>query len=208
MHLLHELIDRDVGEDAVGEARGAPDGGLRATADEHRDPCRWPRPDGERREVVDRALVGERLAAPRLRQDPEDLVHGRPATAGIGTEPRELHLRPPESEAQDQPAVAQQLDRRRVLGQAQRVVHRREDDARAELDPGRCLRERRADDQERGHVPVIDEVVLGRPYRREAEPLGLDSQVDRLVVGTRPVVLARPKLRAEKSEAESHDRRR
>jgi len=61
------------------------------------------------------------------------------------------------------------------LGQAQRVMHRREDDARADLDPRRCLGERCADHQQRGHVPVIDEVVLRRPDRREAEALRLDG---------------------------------
>ena len=207
-HLLDELLGRDVREDAVGEAGCAADRGLRATADEHRDPRRRPGPDGERREVEYGALVGERLAAPRLREDPEDLVHGRAATAGVGAEPGELDVRPSEPEAEDQPSVAEQLDGRCILRQAERVVHRREDDARAELDPRRRLRERRADDEERGHVPVVDEVVLGRPGRREAEPLRLDGQADRLVVGTRPVGLARPKLRAEESEAESHGCRR
>jgi hypothetical protein len=104
--------------------------------------------------------------------------------------------------------VAQQLDRRGILREAERVMHRGEDDARAELDPRGCLGERRPDDEERRHVPVIDEVVLGRPDRREAEPLRLDGQADRLVVGARPVGLARPKLCAEESEAESHGCRR
>ena len=203
-----KLLDRSVGEDAVGEARGAADGRLGATADQNRDARRGPGPDTERREVVQRALVAERLAAPRLREDPQDLLHRSTAPACVGAEPRELDLRPSEAEAQDQPPVAQQLDRRRILRQAERMVHRGEDDARAELDPRRRLRKRRADDEERGHVPVIDEVVLGRPHRREAEPLRLDRQPDGLVVGARPVGLARPELRAEESEAESHGPRR
>ena len=175
---------------------------------EHRDRRRRRGPDGERREVEDGALVAERLAAPRLREDPQDLVHGHTATARVGTEARELHSGPPEPEAEDQPAVAEKLDRRRILGQAERVVQRREDDACAELDPRRRLGERSADDEERGHVAVIDEVVLGRPDGSEAEPLRLDRQPHRLVVGTRPVGLARSELCAEESEAESHGRRR
>ena len=114
----------------------------------------------------------------------------------------------PEPKAKEQPPVAEQLDGRRILRQAERVVHRREDDAGAELDPRRRLRERRADHEERRHVPVVDEVVLGRPDGGEAEPLGLDGQPDRLVVGTRPVRLAGAKLRAEESEAQSHRPRR
>ena len=203
-HLLHERLGRGVREDPVGETRGAADGGLGAAADEDGDPRRGRRPDGERREVVDSAPVGERLARPCLREDPEDLVHGRAATTGIGAEPGELDLRPAKPETQHQPAVAEQLDGRRVLGQAERVVHRREDDARAELDPGRRLGDRGADHEERRHVPVIDEVVFGRPDGREAEPLRLDGEAHRLVVGARPVGLARAKLCAEESEAESH----
>ena len=100
--------------------------------------------------------------------------------------------------------MAEQLDGRRILRQAKRVVHRCQDDAGPELDPRRRLRDRRPDDEERRHVPVIDEVVLGRPDGREAEPLRLDGQADRLVVGARPIGLAGPKLRAEQSEAKSH----
>ena len=124
-------------------------------------------------------------------EDPQDLVHSRAATAGVGAEAGELGPRPAEPEAQDQPPVAQQLDGRRVLRQAERMVQRREDDARAELDPRRRLGDRRHDHEERGHVPVIDEVVLRRPDGREAETLRLDGQAHRLVVGTRPVRLAR-----------------
>ena len=42
----------------------------------------------------------------------------------------------PSPSPSEQPAVAQQLDRRGVLGQAERVVQRRQDDPSAELDAG------------------------------------------------------------------------
>ena len=198
------MLRRGIREDAVCEARCAADRGLCAAADEDGDPRRGRGPDGERREVVDRAAVGERLAGPCLREDAQDLIHRRAAATGVGAEPGELDLRPAESEAQDQPPMAEQLDGRRVLGEAERVVQRREDDARPELDPRSRLRDRRTDHEERGHVPVVDEVVLGRPDGREAEPFRLDRQAHRLVVGARPVGLARAKLCAEESEAESH----
>ena len=53
----------------------------------------------ERRELVDRALVGERLAAPRLRQDLEGLLHRRAATAHVGAEAGVLDLRPARARA-------------------------------------------------------------------------------------------------------------
>ena len=194
----------DADEDPVGEARGAADRGLGPAADEDRDRRRRSRPDADGRQVVDGPLVGERLAGPRLREDAQDLVHRGAAAALVGAEAGELDPGPAEPEPEQQPAVAQQLHRRGILGQADRVVQRREDHARRDLDPGGRLRDRRADDEERGHVPVVDEVVLGGPHRGEPEPLRLDRERDRLVVRARPVGLARPELRAEESEAESH----
>ena len=208
-HLLDERLGRGVGEDPVGEARGAADRGLGAAADEDRDRRRGRRADarasGDRRRAPWWVNGSPVHACGRIRRISSMAA---PRRRGVGAEPLELHLRPPEPEAQQQPAVAEQLDRRRILRQAERVVHRREDDARAELDPRGCLGERRADDEQRGHVPVIDEVVLGRPDGREAEPLRLDGEAHRLVVGARPVGLARSKLCAEESEAESHGRGR
>src|SRR3990170_1448538 len=97
--LFDELLLRGIREDPVGEARGAADRALRAATHEHRDTRRWPGPDGERRQVEDVAPVGERLAAPGLREDPEDLVHRRASAARVRPEPREFDLRPPEPEA-------------------------------------------------------------------------------------------------------------
>ena len=79
--------------------------------------------------------MGERLTAPRLRQDPEGLLHRRPATAHVGSKPGVLHLRPAEPEPERESTVAQQLDGRGILREAQRVMHRREEDAGADLDP-------------------------------------------------------------------------
>ena len=88
------------------------------------------------------------------------------------------------------------------------MVQRREDDAGTELDPFGRLRERRADDQERGHVPVVHEVMLGGPHRVEAQPFCLHGQTHGLVVRAGPIGLARPQLRAQESEAKSHGLRR
>ena len=79
--------------------------------------------------------MGERLAAPRLGQDPEDLLHRCAATVQIGAQPGVLDPRPAQPEPEREPAVAQQLDGRGILGEAQRVMHRGEEDAGPDLDP-------------------------------------------------------------------------
>ena len=113
-----------VGEDPVGEARGPTDGRLRSPADQHGDPRRGRRPDAEGRQGVDGAFVGERLAAPRLREDPQDLVHRGATSTSVRTETGELDLGPAEAQTQQQPAVAEQLDGGRIFGQSQRMVQR------------------------------------------------------------------------------------
>ncbi len=174
--LLDELLGGGVREDPIRQARSPADRGFGTTTDQHGDPRGRGRPDGQCRQVVDGAGVGERFAAPGLRQDLQDLCHRRATTAGIGAESFVFDLGPAEPEPQHQPTVAQELDGRGVLGQAERVMERREDDARPEFDPRGRLCERRADDEQRGHVAVVDEMVFGRPDRGEPEPLGLDRQ--------------------------------
>ena len=108
------------------------------------------------------------------------------------------------ADAECQPAASCSIDGRRLLRERVRMSRIRRHHGRAQLDARRRLRERGADDEERGHVPVVHEVVLGRPYRREAKPFRLDTKLDRLVLGAGPVRLAGPELRAEKSKADSH----
>ena len=79
--------------------------------------------------------MGERLTTPCLRQDPEGLLHRRAATAHVRSKAGVLHVRPSEPEPECQSTVTQQLDRRCILSEAQRVVHRRQHDTGANLDP-------------------------------------------------------------------------
>ena len=129
MDLFDVLLGGAADEEPIGPPRGAPDRCLRAAADEDRDRLRRAGPDAQCRQVVDRAVVRERLAGPGLRQDLEDLLHRRTPPSRVGAEPAELRLRPAQPEAQDQPAVAEQLDGRRILGQPDRMVERGQDDA-------------------------------------------------------------------------------
>ena len=90
----------------------------------------------------------------------------------------ELGLVPADPDAGDDPAAAQRVERRELLGEDDRVALRDDDDARPEPDP----RMARADPGERqdrfvdaavlAGVRVRDEDVIGRPDRRPAEPLG------------------------------------
>src|SRR3954454_15766322 len=100
LHLLAKLLRRGIREDAVGETAGPTDRRLRATADQDRDPGRRRRSHPERREVVDRPVVGERRTAPGLWQDLEDLLHRRPASAHLGPESPEFNVRPAEPQTQ------------------------------------------------------------------------------------------------------------
>ena len=67
------------------------------------------------------------------------------------------------------------------------------------MSPAQC----RADDKQRRHVAVVDEMALGRPHRGEAEPFSLAANRT-FVIGTRPVRLAWPHLCAEQSEPKGH----
>ena len=103
------------------------------------------------------------------------------------------------------PPVRDQIDGRGVLREPERVVQRREQDGRPDVDALRRLRDRRGHDEQRRHVPVVHEVMLGDPDGVEAVPLGGDTALDGVAVdvgvGTRIVgrVLAR-----DESVAESH----
>ena len=69
---------------------------------------------------------------------------------------------------EDQPAARQEVDGRGVLGEAERVEHRRQQHAGPEPDPLGSRGDRREDRQLGRQVAVVDEVVLAGPERVEA----------------------------------------
>ncbi len=168
--LLEEIRHRGVGEQPVRLAGGATDGGLGAAADDDGDGSVRNRPDRQLREVVHLAAVPERGAAPGLGEDLQDLGHRLSPDRAGDPEGVEFGVAPPQTEPQGEPSAAEQLDRGGVLGKTQRMVQRRQDDPGPDLDPGGAGRHGGAGDQQRRHVAVIDEVVLGGPNRGESEP--------------------------------------
>src|SRR5690606_12914466 len=146
------------------------------------------------------------LSAPGLRQDLEDLFHRLAALADVGPEPFEFDGDPSETQSEDQPAFADLVDGGGVLSQTNRMMEWRQDDPGADSDPGRDGGKGGADHEERRHVSVVDEVVLGGPHRREVETFRLDRQPDGLFVGSRPALFARTPLSTEQAETEGHGR--
>ena len=81
---------------------------------------RGPHPDlGE---VVYRPLMPEGLAGPRPGQNGEDLLHRRAPLGAVGSECFELDPTPSQTQPQGEPTATDQTHRRRILGQAQRVM--------------------------------------------------------------------------------------
>jgi hypothetical protein len=92
--------------------------------------------------------------------------------------------------AYDHPAVGEQVCDGCVFGDAQRVVHRQDEDAGTDPDLVGPCGDRCCHDQRRGQEPIRRQVVLGHPARVEAEAVGLGDLIEafRVVVGVRLVV--------------------
>ena len=90
----------------------------------------------------------------------------------------EFGLVPADPDAGDDPAAAQRIERRELLGEDDRVALRDDDDARPEPDP-RMARPDPGERQDRfvdaavlAGIRMGDEDVIGRPDGGPAEPLG------------------------------------
>ena len=202
--LSQELRRGDVGEDAVGESGCPTNRSLGAASDEDRYRAGRGRAHRQLGKVIHLARVVEYPPTPGLGEDGEDLLHGGAPAREIRAEPGELGLAPAQAQPQYESSLADQVDRGRVFGQAQRVVERRQDDPGPDLDAAGGSSDGGADNGQRGHIPVVDKVVLRGPYRRQAETFCLDGQIDGLLVGPRPVLLARSQLGAQQSETKAH----
>ena len=97
----------------------------------------------------------------------------------VGTEEFELRDAVPGPEPEVDAATRHDVDQRRLLGDLDRMVERRDHDRGAEPDaPGpRC--DRGEEREWLRHVTVVEEVVLGRPHRMRAETLRFLAQLER-----------------------------
>jgi hypothetical protein len=155
------------------------------------------------------SLEREPTAGPRSPQDLDRLL-GPGAAFGLRrAEHPELLLAPAVPDPQEQPASRELVDDRRVLGQPERVVQRREDDAGSELDPFGHGGERGEHREQRREVAVRGTVVFAHPRRVEPDAFGQAHQLERL-----PVLLLERSLRVRRelgreqpdADAEAHRR--
>ena len=110
-------------------------------------------------------------------------------------------------DAEDQPAVAQLVDRRRLLGQPQRMAQRQDLHGDADLDPfgARGDGAGNAERRRQQRAPRL-EMQFGQPHHVEPEPLGGVDLVHRLVEGL--ALGPAGKRRKLVKHAEFHDRAR
>ena len=106
--------------------------------------------------------------------------------ASVDAEALELLDLVAKADAEIEPAVGEDVDGGGVLGDADGVVQREEQDPGA--DPDSCGQASNCggDGQDGGRVAVVDEVVLGDPDVVVAELLGVDDFVEDFVVELGP----------------------
>ncbi len=144
------------------------------------------RHQGDVVEAVVFALVGERVPGPGPL---DDLQRFGEALAALGVGDAVILVgahHAAASDPEDQPAAAQLVDRRGLLGQPQRVAQRQYLDRDADLDPPGAHRDR-IGDAERGrhHRSPRLAVQFGKPHRVEAPAVGGLDLRQRLLEGVR-----------------------
>jgi hypothetical protein len=108
-----------------------------------------------------------------------------------------------DADAEDHAPLGHQIQRDDVLGHADRVMQRQQDDRGAHAQPLRARGYRGGDDQRRGQEAVVVLVVLAEEAGVEAARLGELGLGDRLVDG--PIeVLALGGIRDRAVESEFH----
>lgn len=155
--VLLELRDRRRGVERQAQAHRAPDRRLGGAADHDRRVRVGERlrgdPDG-------RAAVLERLAGPRLEQRLQHLVLDLAAPLPLLAEGRVLLRAVAQTRDDGEPAAADVVQHRDVLGEPDRVVQRCEQRADDHADPLRGAEYRACGAQRRGAPRVVRAVVL------------------------------------------------
>ena len=125
-------------------------------------------------EAVILALVGKPLLGPGLFQDLERLGEALAALAVIETVILVGAHDAAAADAVDQPAVADLIDRRGLLGEAQRVRQRQHLHRDADLDRAGARGDRARHHHRRRHHRALGRAVqFGQPDRVEPDPFGL-----------------------------------
>ena len=135
-------------------------------------------------------MVGERLSGPGEAGDLDQLFRPGPSLLSRDAERSKLVAPVAEAEAELQPSSAQLVDECGVLGKANRVVERCEQDRGAEPDRRRLARDRGQEREHRREIALVGHVVLRDLHRLEAGGLGPDDLSEclavELVVGPMP----------------------
>ena len=106
------------------------------------------------------AAVLERLTGPRLEHGVDRLVLQRAAALPVLAVRLVLALAVADAGGDDEPTAAGEVEHRDVLGQAERVVQRREERVERGHDPLRAAEDQPRHDQRRRAPPVVGAVVL------------------------------------------------
>jgi hypothetical protein len=116
----------------------------------------------------------------------------------------ELALAVAEAEADLEPAAAQLVEHGDVLGEAQRVLERAEQDRGADPHRRRPLRDRGQHREDRRQVAVAGDVVLGEPDRLVAELFRPRDLVEVLAVERVPGPVPAGRVAEVVPDPESH----
>ena len=134
--------------------------------------------------VVD-AVVGERVVRPQSVQDVEPFAEAPEALATRDPVAVELMAGVSLAEPHVDASVRQHVQRSDVLGDADRVVQRQQQQVETDPDPFSACGDGRSERDDRRRVPVVGEVVFGQPDRLVAERLGMFDERELVAVHVR-----------------------
>src|SRR5208282_2927560 len=119
------------------------------------------------------ALDAEALAGPRALQNFDRLQGAAEARLLRNLQRVEFLVAVAHPDAEAEAAAREHVDHRGVLGEAQRMIERGEQDVSAELQAGGARGDRGQHRHDGREITVVDEVMLGEPNGMEAG--GLDE---------------------------------
>ena len=144
-----------------------------------------PRPDLDARLLVELAVSFNKAGAQRLHDHRRRLVEALARLVHAEPEGGELAPRKPTPETETKAAFAQQVEHRRLFGDAQRVVPRQDHGCGPHIDVRTQCRQIGHQLQIVGHERIVVEVMLGRPQAVEPEIGGEPREANLLVPDAR-----------------------